>query len=200
MSGATLIFNLHLAIARDDSSADTLFQDPEVGAHRRHRRLEIALQPAQHVGGVFVRPAHRFLGLRLGALDELSRLRFGTPQQFVVLEQPRALLLRRSDDVLGFIASALDEPIAFLVDATRLPDLFGDGGAHLIDEIQGGSLLQDDLAGHRDLATVDHESFEPLEQKLDVHSNAQCTAMYADRSTKVAHYVLSDVALALHGP
>src|SRR5437868_4074449 len=97
MSGATLIFTSYLAIAVswDHPSTDALLEDPDIGPHGRERGLEVALQPAEHVGGVLVGTTHGLLGLRFGPRHDVGGVRLRTPHQVVVSQQQRGLLLRR---------------------------------------------------------------------------------------------------------
>ena len=69
----------------------------------------------------------------------------------------------------GFLAGLRDDAVTFLVDAPRLLDLLGDRHAQLVDEVEHRCLLEDDLARHWELATVDDQRLQTFDQELYVH-------------------------------
>src|SRR5205814_5176265 len=87
----------------------------------------------------------------------------------LVLQKQGRLFLCRADDLFAFLAGLLHHALALLRDPPGLLHLFGDRDPHLVDEVEDRGLLEDDLAGHGQLARVDDERFQPLDEELDVH-------------------------------
>src|SRR5207245_3827660 len=96
----------------------------------------------------------------------------------------RRLFLRGADDLLGLFARFREHPVSLLIHAPRLFDLFGDRDAKLVDEIKDGGLLEDDLAGHRDLPCVDGHGLEPFHEELDVQGHPPPPAALYRRNTR----------------
>ena len=123
---------------------------------------------------------HRLFRFPLRLVEQVLRPRLGLAQDRLILQQERRLLLCGADDLLRLFAGLREHAIALLVDAPGLFDLFGDGDAELVDEVEDRGLLEDDLAGHRDFSSVDNEGLEALDQELYVHvtlpQRGQCTA------------------------
>src|SRR5688500_9739177 len=163
-SGATLTIML-LPLGRLRLA---LLDDLEAPLDDGQRLHEIAFEANEDVGGVLVGAAHRLARLRLCAIEEFLCLHLGLPQDRLVLQEKRRLFLRGADDLLGFFARLRKHAVALLVDAPRLPHLFGYGDAELVDDVEDRRLLEDDLARHGDFACVDDERFEAFHEELNV--------------------------------
>jgi hypothetical protein len=85
-----------------------------------------------------------------------------------LVDQERRLLLGPSDDPLGFFLGLLDDPLTLGVDALGGADLFGYCDTELVDEAQGLVLVDDDVAGERQLLPVRDERLETLDEEDDV--------------------------------
>src|SRR5438477_543738 len=157
-----------------------LLEHLEALLHDRERLHEIAFEADEHVGRVLVRATHRLVGFRLRVQLHVAGAVLRVAQDRLVLKEDRCLLLCRADDLLGLLASLLHDALALLHDPARLLHLVGDRDAHLVDEIEHGGLLEDDLAGHGQLARVDGERFQPLDEELDVHRYppAEASSLY----------------------
>ena len=62
-----------------------------------------------------------------------------------LLDQECGLLLGAGDDPLRLLLGLLDDPLALGVDPLRRADLLGHGDTQLIDEVEGGRLIDDDV-------------------------------------------------------
>src|SRR5438876_1940782 len=158
----------HLFLLADGFGAPFL-EHLEALLHDREGLHEVALEADEHVGRVLIRAAHRLVGLRLRDPVHVAGARLGFSEDRLVLQQDRCLLLGRADDLLALFAGLLHHAVALLHDPARLLHLFGDRDAHLIDEVEKGGLLQDDLAAQGNFLAVDDERFQPLDEELDVH-------------------------------
>src|ERR1700687_489764 len=150
----------------------------------RQRLHEIALQAHEDVRGVLVRSAHRLFGLVLSLLEQLLRLRLRVAQDRLVLQEQGRLLVRRADDLFGHVSRFAEHAVSLLIDAACLPHLFRDGDPELVDEIQHGRLLEDDLTGHRHLAGVHDQGFKPFHEELDVHDHPPPPGSLYRRNTR----------------
>src|SRR5438477_1839437 len=146
-----------------------LLEHLEALLHDRKGLHEIAFEADQHVGRVLVRATHGLVGFRLRVQLHVAGAVLRVAEDRLVLKEDRCLLLCGADDLLGLFASLLHDALALLHDPARLLHLVGDRDAHLVDEIEHGGLLEDDLAGHGQLARVYDERFQPLDEELDVH-------------------------------
>ena len=123
--------------------------DPPLDA--RQRLDAFALEADQHAGGVLVRAASHLRCFSGGGVDDLRRALLRGPNQLTVLEQQRGLLLRATDDRPALLGGALGDAAGLLGDPPRLADLLGDRRAKLIDELEDGGLVEDDVVRQRQL-------------------------------------------------
>ena len=102
------------------------------------------------------------------AADDLAALVLGLLGQAALVDEERRLLLGRGDDPLGLLLGLLDDPLALGIDPLGGPDLFGHGDPELVDEVEGGHLVDDDVARQRQLLAVRDDGLEPLDEEDDV--------------------------------
>ena len=108
--------------------------------------------------------------MRVG--DDLPALGVGRLGEASFVDQEGRLLLGLRDDPLRLFLGLLDDPLALGVDALRRPDLFGDGDAELVDQAEGGVLVDDDVGGEGQLLAVRDQRFEALDEEDDVQRSA----------------------------
>jgi hypothetical protein len=101
----------------------------------------------------------------MGLTHDLVAHLLGLPGQLAFLDQVRRLLLGTGEDLLGFLASLLEQSIDLGVDAFGGLDLFGDRHAQLVDQIERIRLIDDDAAV-RGTFRPSAERLESLDQKM----------------------------------
>jgi hypothetical protein len=104
--------------------------------------------------------------VRLG--DDPAALGIGDLHQPTLIDEERGLFLGLGHDALRFFLRLLDDPLALGVDALGGADLLRDGDPQLIDEPEGGVLVDDDVGRERQLLAVRDERFEALDEEDDV--------------------------------
>jgi hypothetical protein len=129
---------------------------------------DVAFEADEHGCGVFVRPAPDFVAIGLGGRHDLAALVLGLLGQATLIDEERRLLLGRGDDPLGLLLGLLDDPLALGIDPLGGPDFLGDGDAQLVDEVERGYLVDDDVARQGQLLAVRDDRFEALDEEDDV--------------------------------
>jgi hypothetical protein len=129
---------------------------------------EVAFEPDEDVDGVLVRAAADAVGVALGALDDPAALLVGSLGEAALVDEERRLFLGAGDDPLGLLLRLLDDPLALGIDPLRGTDLLRDRGAELVDEAEGGILVDDDVVGERKLLSVREQRLEALDEEDDV--------------------------------
>jgi hypothetical protein len=92
--------------------------------------------------------------------------------QSALVDEERGLLLGAGDDALGLFLGLLDDPLALGVDPLCCADLFGNGDTELIDQAEGGRLIDDDVVRQGEVPTVGDDRLESLDEKDDVDRRA----------------------------
>ena len=77
-----------------------------------------------------------------------------------------------ADDPLGLFLGLLDDPLALGVDPLRGADLLGHGDAQLVDQAEGGRLVDDDVVRQGQLLAVGDDRLEALDEEDDVDRSA----------------------------
>ena len=88
--------------------------------------------------------------------------------QPALLDQEGRLLLGAGNDALRLLLGLLDDPLTLGVDPLGGPDLLRHGHAQLIDEPQGGVLVDHDVGRERQLLAVRQQRFQALDEEDDV--------------------------------
>jgi hypothetical protein len=135
-----------------------------------------ALQGPLHVALEALENAHRVVigagtdpltvGMRL--FDDPLALGLGRLGQAALVDEEGRLLLRASDDALGLLLGLLDDALALGVDALRRTNLLRDGDTELVDEPEGGVLVDDNVRRERQLLAVGDQRLEALDEEDDV--------------------------------
>ena len=99
-------------------------------------------------------------------------LRLGGLGQAALVDEEGGLFLGLGDDPLGLLLGLLDDPLALGVDALGGADLFGDGDPQLVDEAEGGVLVDHDVGRQRQLLAVGDQRLEALDEEDDVDRSA----------------------------
>src|SRR5436190_21986549 len=99
------------------------------------RAHDLALEGDEHRGCVLVGAPPNLLRILLGAGDDPTALVGSGLRQPALVDQEGSLLLCLRDDALGLLLRLLDVLVAFRRDPVRSPDLLGDGGPNLVDEV-----------------------------------------------------------------
>ena len=90
-------------------------------------------------------------------LDDPLALGFGRLGQATFVDEEGRLLLGSPDDPLCLFLRLLDDALALGIDPLGGADLFGDGDTELIDESEGGVLVDDNVRRERQLLAVGDE-------------------------------------------
>jgi hypothetical protein len=128
----------------------------------------LALEPDQNGHGVLVGSAPDFLGLCFGPGDDPAALLFGRLGQPTLVDEEGRLLLGTGDDPLRFLLGLVDDALTLGVDPLGRANLLGYGDTELIDEPEGGVLVDDYVVGQRQLLAVGDQRLEALDQEDDV--------------------------------
>ena len=104
----------------------------------------------------------------VGLGDDPPALGLGGLGQAALVDQEGGLLLGPGDDPLRLLLGLLDDPLALGVDALGGADLLGDGDAQLVDEAEGGVLIDHDVGRQRQLLAVRDQRLEALDEEDDV--------------------------------
>ena len=78
------------------------------------------------------------------------------------------MLLGTGDDPLRFLLGLFDDPLALGVDPLRRADFFGDSDPQLVDEPEGGCLVDDDVVRQGQPTAVRDDRLEALDEENDV--------------------------------
>jgi hypothetical protein len=105
-------------------------------------------------------------------LDDPLALGFGRLGQATFVDEEGRLLLGSPDDPLCLFLRLLDDALALGIDPLGGADLFGDGDTELIDESEGGVLVDDNVRRERQLLAVGDQRLEALDEKDDVDRSA----------------------------
>ena len=89
-----------------------------------------------------------------------------------LVDEERRLLLRPGDDPLGLLPGPLEDALALGVDAAGRGHLLRDGVAELVDELEGGRLVDDDVVRQGQLPAVREHRLEALDEEHDVDGSA----------------------------
>ncbi len=100
--------------------------------------------------------------------DDPLALGLGGLGQAALVDEESRLLLGPPDDPLCLLLGLLDDALALGVDALGSADLFGDGDTELIDEAEGGVLVDDNVRRERQLLAVGDQRLEALDEEDDV--------------------------------
>jgi hypothetical protein len=133
---------------------------------------DLALEPNQDAHGVLVCAAADLLGLVLRLADDPAALGFRLLGEAALVDEEGGLLLGSGHDPFGLLLGLLDDPLAFGVDPLGCADLLGDGDAQLIDEAEGGGLVDDDVARQGEAPAVRYDRLEALDEEDDVDRRA----------------------------
>ena len=128
----------------------------------------VALEALEDAHGVLVGAGPDAVGIVVGLGDDPATLGVGRLGETTLVDEERGLLLGLGDDALRLFLGLLDDPLALGVDALGGTDLFGHGDAQLIDEPQGGVLVDDDVGRERQLLAVRDQRLEALDEEDDV--------------------------------
>jgi len=101
-------------------------------------------------------------------LDDPLALGFGRLGQATFVDEEGRLLLGSPDDPLCLFLRLLDDALALGIDPLGGADLFGDGDTELIDESEGGVLVDDNVRRERQLLAVGDQRLEALDEEDDV--------------------------------
>ena len=101
-------------------------------------------------------------------LDDPLALGFGRLGQATFVDEEGRLLLGSPDDPLCLFLRLLDDALALGIDPLGGADLFGDGDTELIDESEGGVLVDDNVRRERQLLAVGDQRLEALYEEDDV--------------------------------
>ena len=107
-----------------------------------------------------------------GLADDPAALGLGLLGEAALVDEERGLLLGTGDDPLGLLLGLLDDPLALGVDPLRRADLLGDGDAQLVDEAEGGRLVDDDVVRQGQPPAVRDDRLEALDEEDDVDRSA----------------------------
>ena len=108
--------------------------------------------------------------MRLG--DDVAALRLGRLGEAALADEEGRLLLGLGHDPLGLVLGLLDDPLALGIDPLGGADLLRDGDPQLVDEAEGGVLVDHDVRRERQLLAVGDEGFEALDEEDDVDRSA----------------------------
>ena len=136
------------------------------------RLHDVAFEPDEDVDRVLVRAAADILGVRLGLADDPPAVGLGLLGQPALVDQEGRLLLGLGDDPLGLLLRLLDDPLALGVDPLGGPDLLGNGDPKLVDQAEGGLLIDDDVVRQGQVLAVGDDRLEPLDEEDDVDRDA----------------------------
>ena len=128
------------------------------------RLHDVAFEPDEDVDRVLVRAAADILGVRLGLADDPPAVGLGLLGQPALVDQEGRLLLGLGDDPLGLLLRLLDDPLALGVDPLGGPDLLGNGDPKLVDQAEGGLLIDDDVVRQGQVLAVGDDRLEPLDE------------------------------------
>jgi hypothetical protein len=133
---------------------------------------DLPLEPDEHVDRIFVRsPADIFrVVARLG--DDPAALGLRLLGQAALVDEEGSLLLGASDDALGLFFGLLDDALSLGVDPLGGSNFFRDGDTELVDEAEGGRLVDDDVACQREAPAVRDDGLEALDEEDDVDRSA----------------------------
>ncbi|MFI5225349.1 MAG: hypothetical protein ACHQ3P_01600 [Candidatus Limnocylindrales bacterium] len=129
---------------------------------------DVALEADQDRGGVLVGTPADVVADAFGLADDPAALVLGRLGQAALVDEEGRLFLGPADDPLRLLLGLLDDPLTLGVDPLGGPDLLGDGDAQLVDEIEGGDLVDDDVVRQRQLLAVRDDRLEPLDEEDDV--------------------------------
>ena len=108
-------------------------------------------------------------------VDDLAALGLGGLGEATLVDEEGRLLLGPGDDALRLLLGLLDDPLALGVDALGRADLLGHGDAQLVDEAEGGVLVDDHVRRQRQLLAVGDQRLEALDEEDDVDGRALLT-------------------------
>jgi hypothetical protein len=129
---------------------------------------DLALEPDQDRHGVFVCAAANLVGLGLRAGNDAAAFLLGRLGQPALIDQEGRLLLGPRDDALSLLLRLVDDSLALGVDALGGAYLLGHGDTQLVDQAEGGVLVDDDVVRERELLAVGDQRLEALNQEDDV--------------------------------
>jgi len=129
---------------------------------------DLGLERGQDLEGVLVGTGADLVARVLGLVDDPPALSLGELQQPPLPDQEGGLLLSPADDPGCLLLRLLDDPLALGVDPFRGADLLGDRDAELVDEVEDGIPIDDDVPRQRQGPAGRDQGFEPLEEEDDV--------------------------------
>ena len=110
--------------------------------------------------------------MEIASFTDSCALLAGGLGQPALLDEEGRLFLGARDGALGLLLGLLDDPLAFGIDPLRGADLLRDRDPQLVDQIERGHLVDDDIARERQLLPVRDERFEALDEEDDVDRTA----------------------------
>jgi hypothetical protein len=133
---------------------------------------DLALESHQDTDRVFVGAAPDVVRDVLGLADDPPALGLGLLGEAALVDQEGGLLLGAGDDALRLLLGLLDDALALGIDPFGGADFFRDGDAQLVDQPEGGSLVDDDVRREGQLAAIGDDRFEALDKENDVDRSA----------------------------
>lgn len=130
--------------------------------------LHVAFEAREDVHGVVIGARADPIAVGMRVLDDPLAFGFGRLGQAAFVDEERRLFLGTPDDPLRLLLGLLDDALAFGVDALGSADLLGDGDTELIDEPEGGVLVDDNVRRERQLLAVGDQRLEALDEEDDV--------------------------------
>src|SRR5680860_1338196 len=131
--------------------------------------LEVDLEGVEDVVGVVLRSQADLAPTGARVLDDLVGLALGLFDDLLVADQANLLLARLLDDALGLALGLGQHLLALLDDPTRLLDLLGDRGAHLVEDVVDLLLVDAHLVGERHRLGVVDGVVQLVDQYKNVH-------------------------------
>jgi hypothetical protein len=122
-----------------------LVEHVDAALDARQRLDALALEADQDASGVLVGSAPHLGRLGRRGVDDLGGALLRGAHELTILEQERGLLLGSADDRAALLGGALGDPSRFLGDPARLPNLLRYRRAELVDELEDGGLVEDDV-------------------------------------------------------
>jgi hypothetical protein len=141
---------------------------------------DVALESDQDVDGVLVGAPADLLRDLLRFGDDPAALGFGLLGEAALVNEEGGLLLGARDDSLGLLLGLVDDSFTLGVDPLRCADLLGDGNAQLVDQAEGGRLIDDDVVRQGKVPAVRDDRLEAFDEKDDVDRSALRLAVDRD--------------------
>ena len=128
----------------------------------------LALEADEDAGRVLVGAAADLAAPRPGPIEDLGGALLGGANELTLLEHLDRLLLGPGDDRVTLLARTLGDPSGLLGDAARLADLLRHGDAQLVDQLQDGGLVEDDVVREGQLLAGGDQRLQSFDEEDDV--------------------------------